>query len=88
MLYYALMFLVVGVIAAVLGMSGIAGIASQIAWFLFAIGIIFHRELSHGKPTAICGVSEEQGRHVRVPPLITSVLLSRAGARQSLCSPE
>ena len=40
MLYYALMFLVVALIAAVLGMSGVAGMASQIAWFLFAVGII------------------------------------------------
>ncbi len=39
-LYYALMFLIVGVIAAALGMSGVAGVASQIAWVLFAIGII------------------------------------------------
>ena len=30
-LYYALMFLVVALIAAVLGMSGVAGVASQIA---------------------------------------------------------
>ncbi len=40
MLYYALMFLVVGLIAGVLGLSGIAGMASQIAWFLFLIGVI------------------------------------------------
>lgn len=40
MLYYALMFLIVGVIAAALGMFGVAGMASQIAWVLFAIGVI------------------------------------------------
>jgi uncharacterized membrane protein YtjA (UPF0391 family) len=40
MLYYALMFLVVGLIAGVLGVTGVASIASQIAWILFVIGII------------------------------------------------
>ena len=40
MLYYALIFLVVGLIASLLGMTGVAGIASNIAWVLFLIGII------------------------------------------------
>lgn len=40
MLYYAVTFLVIALIAAVLGMSGVAGMASQIAWVLFAVGII------------------------------------------------
>jgi len=40
MLYWALMFLVVGLIAGALGASGVAAIASQIAWVLFVIGII------------------------------------------------
>jgi len=40
MLYYALMFLVVGLIAGALGLFGIAAIAGQIAWVLFLIGII------------------------------------------------
>ena len=40
MLYYALMFLVVGLLAALLGMSGVAGMATQIAWVLFLIGIV------------------------------------------------
>ena len=39
-LYYALVFLVVGLIAGVLGATGVAAIASQIAWILFIIGII------------------------------------------------
>jgi uncharacterized membrane protein YtjA (UPF0391 family) len=39
-LYYALVFLIVGLIAGVLGASGVAAIASQIAWVLFIIGII------------------------------------------------
>jgi uncharacterized membrane protein YtjA (UPF0391 family) len=39
-LYYALVFLIVGLIAGVLGASGVAAVASQIAWVLFVIGII------------------------------------------------
>lgn len=40
MLHYALIFLVVGLIAAALGLSGVAGVATQISWILFVIGII------------------------------------------------
>jgi len=40
MLQWALIFLVVGLIAGVLGFSGIAGAATQIAWILFVVGII------------------------------------------------
>lgn len=40
MLYYALVFLVVGLIAGVLGATGVAAIASQIAWILFIVGVI------------------------------------------------
>jgi uncharacterized membrane protein YtjA (UPF0391 family) len=40
MLYYALVFLVVGLIAGALGIYGVAAIASQIAWVLFLIGVI------------------------------------------------
>jgi uncharacterized membrane protein YtjA (UPF0391 family) len=39
-LYYALVFLIVGLIAGVLGATGVAAIASQIAWILFIVGII------------------------------------------------
>lgn len=39
-LYYALVFLIVGLIAGALGISGVAAVASQIAWVLFLIGII------------------------------------------------
>src|SRR2546425_1296649 len=41
MLHYALMFLIVGLIAGALGLFGVAQVASQIAWVLFLIGIIF-----------------------------------------------
>jgi uncharacterized membrane protein YtjA (UPF0391 family) len=40
MLYYALVFFVVGLIAGALGLFGIAAIAGQIAWFLFLIGVV------------------------------------------------
>jgi uncharacterized membrane protein YtjA (UPF0391 family) len=40
MLYYALIFLVIGLIAGALGVSGVAAVASQIAWVLFVIGIV------------------------------------------------
>jgi uncharacterized membrane protein YtjA (UPF0391 family) len=40
MLYYALMFLVVGLIAGALGLAGVAAVAGQIAWILFLVGIV------------------------------------------------
>lgn len=40
MLHYALVFLVVGLIAGVFGMTGVAAVASQIAWILFLIGVV------------------------------------------------
>jgi|HubBroStandDraft_5_1064220.scaffolds.fasta_scaffold721118_2 uncharacterized membrane protein YtjA (UPF0391 family) len=40
MLYYALVFLIVGLIAGALGIYGVAAIASQIAWVLFLVGIV------------------------------------------------
>jgi uncharacterized membrane protein YtjA (UPF0391 family) len=40
MLQYALIFLILGLVAGALGLSGIASIAGQIAWILFVIGII------------------------------------------------
>ncbi len=40
MLYYALVFLIVGLVAAALGLAGVAAIAGKIAWILFLIGII------------------------------------------------
>jgi uncharacterized membrane protein YtjA (UPF0391 family) len=40
MLYYALLFLVVGVIAGALNMAGVAAVAVQISWVLFLIGIV------------------------------------------------
>jgi uncharacterized membrane protein YtjA (UPF0391 family) len=40
MLYYALMFLIVGFVTGALGLFGIAAIAGQIAWVLFLIGVV------------------------------------------------
>lgn len=40
MLYYALVFLIVGLIAGALGVYGVAAVASQIAWVLFLIGVV------------------------------------------------
>jgi uncharacterized membrane protein YtjA (UPF0391 family) len=40
MLYYSLMFLIVGLIAGALGIYGVAAVASQIAWVLFLIGVL------------------------------------------------
>ena len=38
---YALLFLVVGLIAGALGLLGIAAVAGQIAWILFLVALVF-----------------------------------------------
>jgi len=40
MLNWALTFLIVALIAGVLGFSGIAGAAANIAWILFVVGLV------------------------------------------------
>lgn len=40
MFSWAITFLVVAIIAGVLGFSGIAGAATNIAWILFVVGLI------------------------------------------------
>ena len=40
MLKWALIFLIVGLVAAVFGFTGIAGAATNIAWILFVVGVI------------------------------------------------
>ena len=40
MMYYALIFLLIGLVAGALGLFGVAQIASQISWILFLIGVI------------------------------------------------
>jgi uncharacterized membrane protein YtjA (UPF0391 family) len=40
MLYYALVFLVVGLIAGALNLAGVSAVAVQISWIMFLIGVI------------------------------------------------
>jgi uncharacterized membrane protein YtjA (UPF0391 family) len=40
MLYYALVFLIVGLVAGALNLAGVSTIAVQISWILFLIGIV------------------------------------------------
>jgi uncharacterized membrane protein YtjA (UPF0391 family) len=40
MLNYALVFLVVGLIAGVLNFAGVSAVAVQISWVLFLIGVV------------------------------------------------
>lgn len=40
MLSWAVTFLVIGLIAALFGFTGIAGTATNIAWILFVVGVI------------------------------------------------
>ena len=40
MLNYALMFLVVGLIAGSLNLAGVSTVAVQISWVLFVVGIV------------------------------------------------
>ena len=40
MIGWALTFLIVALIAGALGVSGVAGIAVEIAWILFVVGLI------------------------------------------------
>jgi uncharacterized membrane protein YtjA (UPF0391 family) len=41
MISLALTFLIVGLVAGILGLYGVAAMASQIAWVLFLIGVVF-----------------------------------------------
>jgi uncharacterized membrane protein YtjA (UPF0391 family) len=40
MIAWAATFLVIALIAAVLGFTGIAGLATNIAWILFVVGLV------------------------------------------------
>jgi uncharacterized membrane protein YtjA (UPF0391 family) len=40
MLYWAAIFLVIGLVAGLFGFAGIAGTAVNIAWLLFVVGLI------------------------------------------------
>lgn len=41
MVYWAAVFLVIALVAAFMGFSGIAGMSMNIAWVLFVVGVIF-----------------------------------------------
>jgi uncharacterized membrane protein YtjA (UPF0391 family) len=54
MLYYALVFLVVGVIAGALHLAGVSSVAVQISWILFLIGIVLVAiHLVRGRPVRV-----------------------------------
>jgi uncharacterized membrane protein YtjA (UPF0391 family) len=40
MLYYAFVFLVVGLIAGALNLAGVSAVAVQVSWVLFLIGMV------------------------------------------------
>jgi uncharacterized membrane protein YtjA (UPF0391 family) len=40
MFNWALTFLIVAIIAAVLGLTGVAGVATNIAWIFFVVGLV------------------------------------------------
>ncbi|MBC7781652.1 MAG: DUF1328 domain-containing protein [Proteobacteria bacterium] len=40
MFYWAAVFLIIAVVAALLGVGGLAGTAANIAWALFVVGLI------------------------------------------------
>ncbi|MGD2117984.1 MAG: DUF1328 domain-containing protein [Chromatiales bacterium] len=40
MIGWALMFLIVAIVAGLFGFSGVAGVATNIAWILFVVGLI------------------------------------------------
>lgn len=40
MFYWAAIFLVVGLVAMLLGAGGVAGLSMNIAWILFVVGLI------------------------------------------------
>jgi uncharacterized membrane protein YtjA (UPF0391 family) len=41
MLYWAAVFLIIAIVAGVLGIGGVAIVSKQIAWVLFVVGLIF-----------------------------------------------
>jgi uncharacterized membrane protein YtjA (UPF0391 family) len=57
MIYYALVFLLVGLVAGALGLFGVAAIAGQISWILFLIGIVM----------LVVHLVTSGGRRARVP---------------------
>jgi len=58
MFYYALVFLAVGLVAAVLNLAGISAVAVQISWTLLLIGVV------------LVAIHLVTGRAVRVPSVL------------------
>ena len=52
MFYWAIVFLIVAIIAAILGFTGIAGAAAWMAKVLFVIGLILFSGVSGPRPPA------------------------------------
>ena len=40
MLAYAMTFLIVGLIAGLIGLAGVAAVATQVGWILFLVGLV------------------------------------------------
>lgn len=54
MLYYALVFLLAGLIAGALNVAGVSTIAVQISWILFLIGMVLVAiHLVRGRPAQV-----------------------------------
>ena len=56
MISMALTFLIVGLVAGLLGLYGVAGMATQIAWVLFLVGVVLlvvHLARSRRLPPAV-----------------------------------
>lgn len=54
MFYSALVFLIVGLIAAALGVYGVAALTAQIAWLLFLVGVVLLLlHVVRGRPRSI-----------------------------------
>jgi uncharacterized membrane protein YtjA (UPF0391 family) len=56
MLSLALTFLIVGLVAGLLGLWGVAQVATQIAWILFLVGVVllvFHMARTRRLPPAV-----------------------------------
>jgi uncharacterized membrane protein YtjA (UPF0391 family) len=56
MLSLALTFLIVGLVAGLLGLWGVAQVATQIAWILFLVGVVllvFHLARTRRLPPAV-----------------------------------
>jgi uncharacterized membrane protein YtjA (UPF0391 family) len=56
MMSLALTFLIVGLVAGLLGLWGVAAVASQIAWVLFLVGVVLlvlHMVQSRRLPPAV-----------------------------------